>query len=65
MAQCFAESVSRIGAPSIFQGSKETTVTFVQQDAATLFISISPAGEGRVWRVNGLIPYKEAIARCA
>lgn len=65
VAQCLGESVSSIGAPSIFQGPTETTVTFVQRDATTLFITISPDGQGKVWRVNGLIKYRDAIARCA
>lgn len=64
VAQCIAESVSKIGSPSVFQGSRETTVTFVSESATTLFVAITPDGQGRVWRVNGLIPYKGALARC-
>ena len=65
VAQCLAESVSSIGAPSIFQGAEETTVTFVQRDATTLFITIAKDGAMKVWRVNQLVKYKDAIARCA
>jgi hypothetical protein len=65
VAQCLAESISSIGGPSIFQGSKETTITFVQKEATTLFISITPDGQGRVWRIHSLIPFKSALARCA
>lgn len=65
VSQCLAESISKIGAPSIFQGSEETTITFVQQNATTLFIAISNSGQGRVWRVNKLIPYSGALRRCA
>lgn len=65
VAQCISESVSKIGAPSVLQGESETTVTFVQESATTLFIAISNDGAGRVWRVNGLVPYRSALERCA
>jgi hypothetical protein len=65
VAQCLAESISKIGSPSVIQGETETTITFVQQSATTLFITISKAGEGKVWRVNGLISYQGALRRCA
>lgn len=64
VAQCLGESVSSIGAPSIFQGPTETTITFVQRNATTLFVTIAPNGQGRVWRVNATVRYKDAIARC-
>jgi hypothetical protein len=64
VAQCLSESISRIGGPSVLQGQNETTITFVQQDATTLFIAISSNGDGRVWRVNKLIPYRGALDRC-
>lgn len=65
VAKCLAESVSKIGAPSVIQGSAETTITFVQQNATTLFIAISANGQGRVWRVNQFVPYRGALDRCA
>lgn len=65
VARCISESVSKIGAPSVLQGESETTITFVQENATTLFITISNDGEGKVWRVNGLIPYRSALERCA
>jgi hypothetical protein len=64
VAQCISERISQIGAPSVFQGTSETTVTFTDKGATTLFVTITPTGAVSAWRLHPLVRGMDDVERC-
>jgi hypothetical protein len=64
VAGCLAERIVHVGAPTVVATDGGAKVFFTQMAATTALITIDGAGRVEVRTVNGLIPYKAAMAAC-
>jgi hypothetical protein len=64
VVRCLTDHIRNYGQPSVIADAAETTLTFVDRNAAVLVWAIAADGSVRVWRLHGLVPYQEAAQRC-
>jgi hypothetical protein len=64
IAQCLAENLGELGAPSIYAAGRDTVVSFHKSGNTMALFSIAPDGTTSVRRVNALIWYRAKVAGC-
>lgn len=64
VAQCLAENLTRLGAPSIYQAYDGLAVSFTTEGNTMALFVIGPDGTVTVRRASAILPYREKTAGC-
>jgi hypothetical protein len=64
VAACFAEGLTKWGAPSVYPTDAGTAVSFTTAGNSLLLIDIAAGGKVTVRRANGLVSFRQGVEAC-